>query len=165
MQYAHWPVKCQMHSGALYLAFMQTPNERLRQARKDAGYTEAKAAAKAMGVPYGTYAGHENSNRGYPWKRALQYAKFFRTTPEWLLYGRTPLATEPNLDELEAMVHASLSELVTFETRLADLPRIVAPALHEQLARFRADRDTAQNHSAEKSPGKAARSQRPTKPT
>lgn len=42
-----------------------------------------------MGIPPGTYAGHENGHRGFPARRAPEYARRFRTTPEWLLYGRS----------------------------------------------------------------------------
>lgn len=67
---------------------MTTPGDRLRAARKAAGYETAKAAAEAMGVSEATYSQHENGTRGFPATRAARYARFFRTTPEWLLYGR-----------------------------------------------------------------------------
>lgn len=41
-----------------------------------------------MGVSVATYIQHENGTRGFPADRAQRYARFFRTTPEWLLYGR-----------------------------------------------------------------------------
>ena len=62
--------------------------ERLKQAREKAGYTSAKLAAESMGVSVPTYIQHENGTRNYPADRAQRYARFFRTTPEWLLYGR-----------------------------------------------------------------------------
>lgn len=67
---------------------MQTMGERLKGAREKAGYQEAKAAAEAMGVAVSTYIQHENGIRNFPADRAHRYARFFRTTPEWLLYGR-----------------------------------------------------------------------------
>jgi len=67
---------------------MDTPNERLRAAREKAGFTTAKEAAQAMGVPVSTYIGHENGHRGFPAKRAPQYARKFKVTEEWLLYGK-----------------------------------------------------------------------------
>jgi len=63
-------------------------NERLRAAREAAGYDTAKSAAEAMGASVATYSQHENGTRGYPATRAQRYARFFKTTPEWLLYGR-----------------------------------------------------------------------------
>lgn len=77
-----------MHHGVHYVEPMQTPAERLKAAREQAGYSSAKDAALAMGVSVPTYIQHENGTRGFPKDRALRYAKFFRTTPEWLLYGR-----------------------------------------------------------------------------
>lgn len=141
---------------ALSTAALQVPNarlmllnalgmtdaaERLRLARIAAGYDTARDAAKAMGVSDSSYTQHENGIRGFPKDKAQQYARFFKTTPEWLIYGRgkgDPL--DPSIDELEAMVRDALSEVLTLDTRIADLPRIVAPSLHEQLERFRVDR-------------------------
>lgn len=61
---------------------------RLKTAREKSGYSSAKAAAEAMGVPVATYIQHENGSRGFPADRAERYAKFFRVAPEWLLYGK-----------------------------------------------------------------------------
>lgn len=60
-----------------------------------AGYSSAKAAAEAMGVPVATYIQHENGVRGYPASRAERYARFFRVAPEWLLYGSKGITPEP----------------------------------------------------------------------
>lgn len=67
---------------------MDTIADRLRRARAEAGYETAKQAAEAMGVSVPTYTQHENGTRGVPAGRAARYARFFHTTPEWLLYGR-----------------------------------------------------------------------------
>lgn len=80
--------KCLLHHPSIYLPLMDTAADRLRKARKGAGYDSAKSAAEAMGVPVATYIQHENGARGYPADRAKRYARFFRVTPEWLLYGR-----------------------------------------------------------------------------
>ncbi|MGV3580022.1 hypothetical protein [Brevundimonas sp.] len=77
-----------MHHEAQYASGMQTPADRLRQAREQAKYPTAKAAAEAMGVPVATYIQHENGSRGYPAARADRYGRFFRVAPEWLLYAR-----------------------------------------------------------------------------
>lgn len=62
--------------------------DRLKRAREGAGYVSAKLAAESMGVSVPTYIQHENGTRNFPADRAQRYARFFRTTPEWLLYGR-----------------------------------------------------------------------------
>ena len=77
-----------MHHRNDYSEAMTSPAIRLKNARIDAGYSSAKLAAEAMGVSVPTYIQHENGTRGYPADRAQRYARFFRTTPEWLLYGR-----------------------------------------------------------------------------
>lgn len=77
-----------MHHEGDYRRLMDTPAERLKRARADAGYHSAKDAALAMGISVATYIQHENGTRNFPADRAQRYARFFRTTPEWLLYGR-----------------------------------------------------------------------------
>jgi SOS-response transcriptional repressor LexA len=67
---------------------MDDPATRLKAIREKRGYTSAKSAAEAMGVTVVTYLQHESGVRGYPSGKADRYARFFRTTPEWLLYGR-----------------------------------------------------------------------------
>ena len=89
MQYAQAGRKCLLHSLTDYARCMESAGERLKQARKKAGYTSAQMAAEAMGISPATYAQHENGLRGYPAAKAERYAKFFRVSPEWLLYGRS----------------------------------------------------------------------------
>lgn len=67
---------------------MGDAGERLKAARQKAGYTSAKSAAEAMGVPVPTYIQHENGARGFPAERAQRYGRFFRIAPEFLLYGK-----------------------------------------------------------------------------
>ncbi len=62
-------------------------NDRLRLARERRGFPSAADAAKAIGVPYGTYSGHENGTRGISRDRILEYAEKFRVSAEWLLTG------------------------------------------------------------------------------
>jgi SOS-response transcriptional repressor LexA len=70
---------------------MSTPGDRLKHAREAAGFETAVDAANAMGfVAPSTYTQHENGLRGFPAKKADRYAEFFRTSAEWLLYGRKP---------------------------------------------------------------------------
>lgn len=80
--------KCLLHYKPHYLRIMETAAERLKSTRERAGYQTAKDAAEAMGVAVPTYIQHENGTRGFPATRAERYAKFFRVTPEYLLYGK-----------------------------------------------------------------------------
>lgn len=61
--------------------------DRLRDARIKAGYDTARAAAEAMGINHGTYVHHENGTRDYRDHQAQRYARKFRVTPSYLLYG------------------------------------------------------------------------------
>lgn len=62
--------------------------QRLQIARKAAGFSDAAEAAKAMGVPYPTYAAHENAWRGFRPAAASKYARRFHVSLDWLLEGR-----------------------------------------------------------------------------
>lgn len=146
---------------------MVTSNERLKIAREKAGFLFAKEAAEAMGIPVSTYTQHENGRRGFPAKRAPQYARKFKVSEEWLLYGKgdgPTIPLEPNEEELAALLREAFLE-VPPETKLADWPVIVAGVLHAQLERFRADREALANAGQETSHDKSARSSDPTRPS
>lgn len=67
---------------------MQEPHERLRQARREAGYPDAASAARAYGWVEPTYYSHENGIRGLRRDTAERYAKAFHVPAEWLLFGK-----------------------------------------------------------------------------
>ncbi|MGW8135406.1 LexA family protein [Sphingomonas zeae] len=58
---------------------------RLTQARTEAGYPSAAAAAKARGWTVSTYNSHENGTRGFGADEAVIYGRAFRKNPGWLL--------------------------------------------------------------------------------
>lgn len=64
-------------------------NQRLIEARAKR-FGTASDAARAMKIPVPTYSGHENSNRGIPLEAAARYAKFFRVSLDWLVFGKAP---------------------------------------------------------------------------
>lgn len=72
-----------------YIPSMGTRGDRLRQARKDAGYRTMRDAAAALGIPYPTYASQENGHRNYDFEEAVIFARRFKVKPEWLLTGKT----------------------------------------------------------------------------
>jgi len=80
--------KCLLHHAMHYASGMESPADRLKRARAEAGYETAKDAAEAMNVAVATYSQHENGTRGFPATRAEKYGRFFRVAPEYLLYGR-----------------------------------------------------------------------------
>jgi DNA-binding XRE family transcriptional regulator len=145
MHYAPSERKCLLHQFLDYPTRMGTANDRLRQIRA-VKYATAELAAKAIGVPTSTYIQHENGNRGsgsIPRAAAERYSSFFRVSLDWLLTGKgdePDLPDDPSEQDLEAMLRHAIEDVVTVQTRISDLPRIVAPALHEQLERFRVDR-------------------------
>lgn len=94
MQYALRDGKRLLRHSRGYALCMMTPNQRLREARKKAGFASAVEAADALGIKRSTYIGHENGHRGFPATRAPAYARKFKVSPEWLLYGTGGEATE-----------------------------------------------------------------------
>ncbi|WP_035679517.1 helix-turn-helix domain-containing protein [Bradyrhizobium liaoningense] len=69
---------------------MSELHERLAQARKEAGYATARAAADALGVSEVSYVQHENGRRGFKREAADRYARKFHVNLEWLLTGKGP---------------------------------------------------------------------------
>ncbi|MBL3563269.1 LexA family transcriptional regulator [Rhodovulum sulfidophilum] len=68
--------------------------ERLRLARRRAGFREASDATERFGWKYPTYAAHENGSRGFK-SRAAEYARAFKVDLSWLLTGQVaPAARE-----------------------------------------------------------------------
>jgi SOS-response transcriptional repressor LexA len=59
---------------------------RLKEARRHAGFATAIEAAASLGIRYPTYAAHENGSRGVV-RAAEQYARRYRVSLDWLLRG------------------------------------------------------------------------------
>jgi phage repressor protein C with HTH and peptisase S24 domain len=85
----------------------ESPHQRLRVAREQAGFSRASEAARAMGIEEPTYLGHENGSRGLS-RAAPRYARFFGVSLDWLIDGgrdaaraaEPPLAAPPRNAEL-----------------------------------------------------------------
>jgi hypothetical protein len=92
-------------------------HERLAAARKQAGYETAVEAAEAVGVPYGTYSGHENGSSGFRADKGEIYARKFKVRFEWLMRGTGPMVD----------LASKYRELLTIYDRLP-------PKLQEQYA-------------------------------
>lgn len=115
MQYASPERKRLLHDGMRYSFCIMTPNQRLRQARELAGFETAVEAADALGVPRSTYIGHENGHRGFPASRAPQYARKFKVSEEWLLFGKGNSALV-DVDQNDAEV-VDIWDHIPFERR------------------------------------------------
>jgi phage repressor protein C with HTH and peptisase S24 domain len=75
------------------LAPLDSPHQRLRHAREQAGFAHASDAARAMSIEEPTYLGHENGSRGLS-RAAPRYARFFGVSLDWLIDGRAALAPD-----------------------------------------------------------------------
>lgn len=79
-------------------------SERLKAARKSAGFSSAADAAKAFGWPEPAYRHHENGTRGYGADAAKKYGRAFKVKPGWLLglehVDRIPLTDSTEDDRL-----------------------------------------------------------------
>lgn len=138
-----------MHHMSIYLEPVQTAAERLKGAREKAGYPSAKLAAEAMGVSVATYIQHENGTRNFPSDRAQRYARFFRTTPEWLLYGRelgertTPAELGPSIPIQGAVAAGIWRERMEYDESewesFTGAPGISAPMSHRFGLRIEGD--------------------------
>ena len=95
---------------------------RLKGARLARGFKTARAAAIYIGVPYGTYSGHENGSRGIKDAELHHYAKIFRVSPAWLAFGQEKSLNRIRLEGL-------VSGLNTMEqgVRRKTFPREIEP--------------------------------------
>lgn len=167
VHYAPLAVKCLMHRAMRYVYGMETPNQRLRWLREQKGLATVEEGAKFVGANVNTYRQHENDTRnlgGIPRRAAEQYAAKYRVSLDWLMRGKgDEPETEPTEDDLAEMVRVVIEDVVTVQTKIADLPRIVAPGLREQLERYRADRARPAKKGASTAPGKGAPPPSPTR--
>lgn len=83
-----------------FMAVDQDMAERLREARKLAGYGDAQEAVDKLGWVYSTYMNHEGGHRGFT-HTARRYAAAYRVNLTWLITGQgTPRGKEPIPDEV-----------------------------------------------------------------
>lgn len=168
MQNASHDSKCLLHHSFGYPLWMVTPNERLRIAREKAGYESATDAASALGMSRATYIQHENGTqgRGLPAKAVPKYARKFKVSEQWLLFGKgdgPTIPLEPNEDELAGMLRLVMEE-IPLGTTLGEWPRRAASSLHTQLEQFRADRRNHSQDDSSTAPDKSAQSPGATRP-
>jgi hypothetical protein len=67
---------------------MTDAHDRLKEARRMAGFPTPTNAARAMGVGASTYLSHENKSRGVRLPALARYAKFYRVNLDWLVTGK-----------------------------------------------------------------------------
>jgi hypothetical protein len=74
--------------GGLYDAAMKSRGERLRWARRQAGFKTARAACEQFGWSEGTYRSHERGVRDFKYETAVIYGRKFKVNPKWLMDGK-----------------------------------------------------------------------------
>lgn len=108
-------------------------HDRLRLAREQRGFDSASEAAEALGVPYGTYSGHENGSRGITRSNAARYAAFFGVSPAWLEHGEGDGPTnphfEPSVFRERQSLRSHIAELKTDQVRLDQAIAVVEGAM------------------------------------
>ncbi len=60
---------------------------RLRQARKDAGYTTAESFCESCHVPFKDYLGHEEGKTIMRASQAMNYCNLLHVSLNWLMIG------------------------------------------------------------------------------
>jgi len=97
---------------------MNTPSERLKIARSNAGWENGKLAAKHHGWKYSTYKTHESGGRNFDIRQAREYATAYGVTVGWLLNGEDEISTlvddRPTIPvrRVPIMMPASIAELI-----------------------------------------------------
>lgn len=86
---------------------MGETGERLKSARKNAGFKSARAAALRFKWNPSTYASHENGQTDpVPNDAAFEYAKAFKVSPLWILHG-----VGPRRDSIDAMLNGQPDDI------------------------------------------------------
>lgn len=124
-------------------------HERLVAARKQAGFENAREAAEAVGVPYPTYAGHENGSSGFRSDKGEIYARKFKVRFEWLMREIGPM-TEPSPKSIVALAAKYRDVIENFDS----LPTEAQEAFAESL-RVLAGPYKATEPDQERAPAKA----------
>lgn len=83
--------QCLSHRNFIHVAEMDSPADRLRQARIANGFVSAAEAADKHGWNKPTYYAHENGSRGIRIDAAKRYARAFRTSAQWIMTGEGKL--------------------------------------------------------------------------
>lgn len=115
-------------------------NERLIAAREHAKFETARDAAEALGIPYPTYAGHENGSSGFRADKGELYARRFKVSFEWLMRGRGPMigaGTSPEETLKSALLAYGVDQGQL--NRVMNIIRTFAPATEALPERIQSD--------------------------
>lgn len=113
----------------------ETPSERLRRRRIELGFKNASDAAKRYGWEVTTYRSHENNSRGtgVPKKAAVEYAKVYQVSLDWLMTGKdSPVTIREDFSSLGLAVQyvpvVALASLVELSSNGANMLSILEDA-------------------------------------
>jgi phage repressor protein C with HTH and peptisase S24 domain len=101
-----------MQNYSLHHAAMEI-HDRLKLARKRK-FGSAAAAAEYLGIPYGTYSGHESGARGIKRPEIERYAKVFRVPVAWLAHEQGTISENPNVTPIVGLAGAGANGSVKF---------------------------------------------------
>ncbi len=108
---------------------MDRIGDRLIKAR-ERRYDTASDAARAMNMPVPTYSGHENGSRGVTLDAAMRYAKFFRVSLDWLVFGKGAAPDETARDiEVPVLSWVSAGDMARDDVSDETLGTITMPDL------------------------------------
>jgi hypothetical protein len=111
---------------------MGDSNDRLKEARENAGFKSARSAALRFNWTPSTYASHENGQTPVPVAAAEEYALKFGVTAGWILTGETPPpGYNPTDADLIAALRMAPAEKKAAVAVLLGVP--TRPKEHEQL--------------------------------
>ncbi|QGJ74716.1 helix-turn-helix domain-containing protein [Sinorhizobium meliloti] len=96
--------------------------ERLRQAREAIGLS-VEEASTAFGAAYSTYAAHENGTTAYPLSAAIEYAKRYRVSLDWLVHGGAD-GPRGKAEKGQTSEAALRSALIAYGVDSGDLPAV-----------------------------------------
>lgn len=82
---------------------MDSPADRLRRLRLDLGFATAADACVRFGWPVGTYRSHENGHRELSRKAAELYARAYKTTAGFLLFGEQSAQSQGALTDTQGL--------------------------------------------------------------
>lgn len=92
---------------------------RLKQARREAGYSSARKAAQKMQVCITTYEAHEHGRIGFA-NTADKYATSYNVTLDWLWSGKGTMKPSPIVEKFEQLSPAKKALLLALADSWTD---------------------------------------------
>ncbi|MEH3109001.1 MAG: hypothetical protein PGN22_02720 [Agrobacterium cavarae] len=113
-----------------------TRADRLRKARKAAGFRSASEAARSLGVSPSTYIHHENGTRDFDESAANLYSRRYHVAVAWLLLGDGEMQTEELSAQSEAEAEKKRAEDQEYNEARSSLPLEVREKQREDRQRY-----------------------------